>query len=102
MADVLDGQDTIARVNRCFGLHFKIVLFVSPKGRRFVCILDFVFNVVIVFEGQDDTIARVNRCFSLCVRFAPRASIYIYIRFRLCCVKLADVLEGHDTIARVN
>ena len=54
MADVLDVQDTIARVNGCFGLHFKIVLFVSPKGRRFVFILDFVFNVATVFEGQDD------------------------------------------------
>ena len=99
MADVLDGQDTIARVNGCFGLRFKIVLFVSPKGRRFV--FTFVFNVAIVFEGQDDTIARVNRCFSLFVRFATRASIYIYIRFRVCCVKLADVLEGHESIARV-
>ena len=55
-----------------------------------------------MFEGQDDIIARVNRCFSLFVRFATRESIYIYIRFRLCCVKMADVLEGHDTKARVN
>ncbi len=41
MLTVFEGQDTIARVNRCFGLHFKIGLSVSHKERRFIVIMGF-------------------------------------------------------------
>ena len=43
MVIVFEGQDdTIARVNRCFGLRIKICLSVSPQERRFIFIFGFV------------------------------------------------------------